>query len=111
MVNTWNIIMHAYATHGKGREAVDTFHNMIHANIKPDAITFVALLLACSHSRLIEECKKFYNTMETVYGVKPNIQHQSCVLDCLARAGQLEEAEKFMSDAIVSPGILLSMFV
>jgi len=51
-------------------------------------------LNACSHSGLIDEAKKIYSEMKSLYGVNPNLKHKTCIVDCLSRLeGRLEEAE------------------
>jgi hypothetical protein len=35
--------------------------------------------------------------MEMKYGIKPNIQHKTCLIDCLSRLGRLEEAENMIN--------------
>ncbi|KAG0490406.1 hypothetical protein HPP92_007269 [Vanilla planifolia] len=51
----WTSIVDACGMHGMGREAVDLFERMEEAGIVPDHVAFLALLYACSHSRLVVE--------------------------------------------------------
>ena len=39
---------------GEGNKALDYFHEMQITGVKPDAITFLGVLVACSHSRLVD---------------------------------------------------------
>src|SRR5688500_4403701 len=106
-VGIWNIIIHAYGIHGKGKEAINKFNEMLAEHINPDSATFVSLLSACSHSGLLHECEHYYGSIGREFGMVANIQHQNCVVDCLARAGYLAKAEDFVDRVIAHPSINL----
>nr|GEV00955.1 hypothetical protein [Tanacetum cinerariifolium] len=63
----------------------------------PDRVTFIGVLSACSHSGLISEAYKYFDSMTTDYGIKPEIEHYSCLVDALGRAGRVKEAEKLIT--------------
>ncbi|PNT30607.2 hypothetical protein POPTR_006G090900v4 [Populus trichocarpa] len=91
---SWNIMIMGYGMHGYGNEALYMFSDMCKSGLKPNEITFVGVLLACSHAGFISQGIKFLGEMELKHGVVPTIQHYTCVIDMLGRAGQLEEAYK-----------------
>lgn len=91
-VASWNIMITGYGVHGYGDEALDTFSRMCQAQMVPNEISFVGLLSACSHAGLVKEGLEFLSEMESKYGVYPSIEHYTCVIDMLCRAGQLMEA-------------------
>ncbi|KAK7266455.1 hypothetical protein RIF29_19099 [Crotalaria pallida] len=91
-VVAWNAMLGGLAMHGKGKAVVDMFPCMV-AEVKPDAMTFMALLSACSHSGLVEQGWQYIRELESVYGVRPEMEHYGCMVDLLGRAGRLEEAE------------------
>ena len=90
---TWNEMIHGYAQNGRGDEAVLLYEDMIGSGEKPDGITFVAVLTACSHSGLVETGIKIFNSMRQEHGVEPSVDHYTCIIDSLGRAGRLHEAE------------------
>ena len=51
----WNTIFSALAQHGCGKEAIHMYNDMLRSGVKPDRITFIVVLDACSHSGLVEE--------------------------------------------------------
>ena len=99
----WNSLVSVFAQHGLGKGAIETFDRMIHKEVKPDAITFVSLLTACSHAGLAEEGLKYFHSMENTYGVVPREEHYSCVIDLLGRAGKLKKAEEFINNMQTEP--------
>ncbi|KAE8098550.1 hypothetical protein FH972_016603 [Carpinus fangiana] len=99
----WNSLVSVFAQHGLGKGAIETFDRMIYKEVKPDAITFVSLLTACSHAGLAEEGLKYFHSMEKTYGVLPREEHYSCVIDLLGRAGKLKEAEEFINNMPIEP--------
>ncbi|KAI9082991.1 hypothetical protein K1719_035134 [Acacia pycnantha] len=90
---TWNAMIHGYAHNGCGVWAVCLYRDMIHSGEKPDDITFVAVLTACSHSALVDEGVEIFNSMQKKYGIMPMVDHYTCIVDCLCRAGQFNEVE------------------
>ncbi|KMS95874.1 hypothetical protein BVRB_004140 [Beta vulgaris subsp. vulgaris] len=88
----WTSILASYAMHGCGREALEVFENMVKSGIRPDHVTFTHLLSACSHAGLISEGRKYFEDMSRFFGVHPRVDHYSCMVDLLGRAGLLEDA-------------------
>lgn len=92
----WNTMMSAIGQHGHGREAIQLFEEMVGIGTKPDANTCLVILSACSHSGLVAEGVKFFKCMAESYGIIPEEDHYCCLVDLLGRAGQLEEAVKWI---------------
>ncbi|KAF7836540.1 pentatricopeptide repeat-containing protein [Senna tora] len=88
----WTAIICAYAYHGKASEALTLFNKMQESGIRPNAVTFIGVLNACSHSGLVKVGKKYLNSMLGEYGVNPTIDHYNCMIDIYSRAGLLQEA-------------------
>ncbi|XP_056693781.1 pentatricopeptide repeat-containing protein At4g20770 [Spinacia oleracea] len=95
MKNTviWNEMIHGYAQSGFGGKAVHLYDCMIREGRKPDNITFIAVLTACSHSGLVSEGIRIFESMQIDYKVEPLLDHYTCIIDTLGRAGRLNEAE------------------
>ncbi|GAV58146.1 PPR domain-containing protein/PPR_2 domain-containing protein [Cephalotus follicularis] len=88
----FNSMISCLAQHGLGRTAVNVFGEMEIAGLKPDRVTFVAVLCACSHSGLVEEGKDLFRSMLNTYRIKPQMEHFGCLVDLLGRDGRLNEA-------------------
>jgi len=94
----WSSMIAGYGAHGLGQEAVALYQKMIGSSIKPNSVTFVSVLSACSHSGMVQEGRQIFDSMTRVYGVMPNPEHQSAMVDLLGRAGELQEAIKFIQE-------------
>ncbi|XP_058106940.1 pentatricopeptide repeat-containing protein At1g11290, chloroplastic-like [Magnolia sinica] len=97
-VVSWTVMIAGYGQHGMGSEALEIFEAMRSKGIKPDGITFLGSLSACSHCGLVDEGLRIFRLMIDVYGIKPKKEHYACVVDMLGRAGRLKEAERFIED-------------
>ncbi|CAJ1958727.1 unnamed protein product [Sphenostylis stenocarpa] len=104
-VITWNAMIDGYGTHGHGKEALDLFDEMQEGSVKPNEITFLSVIAACSHSGLVEEGLYYFESMKLNYGLKPAMDHYGAMVDLLGRAGRLDDAWKFIQDMPVKPGI------
>ncbi|KAL9436490.1 hypothetical protein AB3S75_022525 [Citrus x aurantiifolia] len=91
---SWTSIISGFAMHGMGKEAVENFERMQKVGLKPNRVTFLSVLNACSHGGLVEEGLKFFDKMVEECEVLPDIKHYGCLVDMLGRAGRLEQAEK-----------------
>jgi pentatricopeptide repeat protein len=91
---SWNAMISALASHGKAKEALSLFERMSDegGSARPNDITFVSLLSACVHAGLVDEGYRLFDMMSTLFGLVPKIEHYSCMVDLLSRAGHLYEA-------------------
>lgn len=102
---TWNAMIDGYGTNGLGKAAVDLFNEMEKGTIKPNDITFLCVISACSHSGLVEEGLQYFASMKEDYGLEPAMDHYGAMVDLLGRAGQLSEAWDFIQKMPMEPGI------
>jgi len=102
-VVAWNAMISGYAQHGNAEKALCLFREMRDNKIRPDWITFVAVLLACNHAGLVDIGMSYFDSMVRDYGVDPRPDHYTCMVDLLGRAGKLEEALKLITSMPVRP--------
>ncbi|KAG1339226.1 Pentatricopeptide repeat-containing protein [Cocos nucifera] len=100
---SWTVMITGYAINGFGREAINLFDEMQREGLKPDAFTYVGILLACSHAGLVEEGLRYFEEMKNNHGVEPKLEHYACVADMLGRAGRLAEAARLIEEMPVEP--------
>ncbi|KAK7320243.1 hypothetical protein VNO77_29551 [Canavalia gladiata] len=93
---TYTTMIMSYGQHGMGRRALTLYDSMLRSGIKPDAVTFVAILSACSYSGLVDEGLQIFESMEKVHKIKPSVEHYCCVADMLGRVGRVVEAYEFV---------------
>jgi pentatricopeptide repeat protein len=94
---TWNALICGLAFNGRGHEAIQHFELMrLEEGLQPDDITFIGVFSACVHTGLLEYGRHLFSSLTPVFKVVPKIEHYSCMVDLLARAGYLEEAWDFL---------------
>ncbi|KAL0915884.1 hypothetical protein M5K25_013349 [Dendrobium thyrsiflorum] len=92
-VASWNTMILGLATHGRIKECFLAFKIMMKEdNLRPNSITFVALLSACNHGGLVKEGLKYFHLFTDKFGIEPKLEHFGCLVNLLARAGLVEEA-------------------
>ncbi|KAI5060611.1 hypothetical protein GOP47_0025031 [Adiantum capillus-veneris] len=102
-VVSWNAIIGGLADHGHQELVHQSFLKMQHEGVKPNGITFVVLLTACSHAGLVPESYYYYDLMISRYSLNSTIEHHACMVDVLGRAGLLSEAEELAGRLSSSP--------
>ncbi|RYR33063.1 hypothetical protein Ahy_A10g047611 isoform A [Arachis hypogaea] len=78
-VVAWNAMIGGLAMHGKGKDVVGMFDSMIGEGVRPDALTFLALLSAFSHSGMVDLGWKYFNELESIHGINPEMEHYACM--------------------------------
>ncbi|XP_062183900.1 pentatricopeptide repeat-containing protein At3g57430, chloroplastic [Phragmites australis] len=102
-VITWNVLIMAYGMHGLGDEAIALFDRMVASDeAKPNEVTFIAALAACSHSGMVDRGLELFHGMKRDHGVEPTPDLHACAVDILGRAGRLDEAYSIINS--MEPG-------
>lgn len=89
-VGLWNTMISALAQHGHGEKAIQMFDDMVGTGMKPNRITLIVILNACSHSGLVQEGLKLFESMTHFHGVVPDQEHYACLIDLLGRARRFD---------------------
>ncbi|CAI8617327.1 unnamed protein product [Vicia faba] len=79
-----------------GVVALELFAKMLLSNVKPDRVTFLAILPTCSHAGLVDDGLYHFNEMINVHGIAARVEHYSCLTTLLGRAGRLHEAYEIL---------------
>jgi pentatricopeptide repeat protein len=108
-VVSWNALLGGYAMHGHGKEVLKNFERMCEEGVQPDDITFICLLSACSHAGLVVEGLCYYASMSTIHKISAKLEHYTCVVDLLGRAGHLQEAEDMIKAMPYNPNVAVWM--
>lgn len=102
-VYTFTSMIVGLAMHGRGDEALTLFDDMLRAGVRPNEVTFIGILSACSHAGLVEIGLHHFRSITATYNLTAKIEHYGCVVDMFARAGMLDEAQEFISSMPIEP--------
>ncbi|KAM3280329.1 hypothetical protein ACQJBY_047233 [Aegilops geniculata] len=94
---TWTSMMQALANHGRASYALQAFAQMLRHGYTPSSTTFTAVLSACSHAGLVDKGRAIFRSIRLAYGLEPTIEHHTCLVDILGRAGHVREAMKIVA--------------
>ncbi|XP_027339392.1 pentatricopeptide repeat-containing protein At2g13600 [Abrus precatorius] len=100
---SWNAMIVGYAQNGYGTEALEIFMKMLVSGEKPDHVTMIGVLSACSHAGLVEEGRHYFQAMRTEHGLEPMKDHYTCMVDLLGRSGCLDEANSLIKTMPMQP--------
>ncbi|KAL3824187.1 hypothetical protein ACJIZ3_020216 [Penstemon smallii] len=107
-VNSWNAMILGLAMHGEAERVFEHFTRMVDEdNLRPNSITFVGVLSACNHRGLVEKGRKYFDLMVKKYKIEPVLQHYGCLIDLMARSGQIEEALDVVSSMPIKPDAVI----
>ncbi|XVF23046.1 hypothetical protein REPUB_Repub13aG0004100 [Reevesia pubescens] len=89
---SWNSIIAAYGNHGRLKDCLTLFHEMLNIKIQPDHVTFLAIISACGHAGKVNDGIYYFQSMTEEYGIPARMEHYACMVDLFGRAGRLNEA-------------------
>lgn len=100
---SWTSMITAFAQHGLSQHALDLFNDMRLAGDRPNKVTFVGVLAACSHAGMVDEGLAYFDMMKNDYQINPIVDHYGCIIDMFVRLGRLEEAFDFVKKMEFEP--------
>ncbi|KAL9170608.1 hypothetical protein ABFS82_04G156500 [Erythranthe guttata] len=102
-VISWSTMIIGLAQNGYSRKALDLFDKMKSSGAKPNHITILGVLFACSHAGLVKEGDYYFKSMKKLFGIDPGREHYGCMVDLLGRAGKVEEAIELINEMKCEP--------
>ncbi|RID72424.1 hypothetical protein BRARA_C04316 [Brassica rapa] len=95
----WNSMLGAYSQHGMLEKALSFFEQILQNGLTPDAVTYLSLLVACSHSGSTRQGKFLWNQMKE-RGIKAGFKHYSCMVNLVSKAGLVDEALELIQESL-----------
>lgn len=99
-IGPWNAMVAAYGQHGLPEKGLALFKELVNSALrapKPNDVTFVSVLNACSHAGLVDEARAIFGSMQR-FDIAPDSRHYGCMVDVLSRAGYITEAEQMIAE-------------
>ncbi|KAK7406265.1 hypothetical protein VNO78_07888 [Psophocarpus tetragonolobus] len=96
----WNAMISGCARNGDCAGVVDLFELLkMGRYIKPDGITFLNLIAACSHSEIpFEVAIRYFESMIDEYNIAPSIEHCCSMIRLMGQKGELWRAERMICE-------------
>ncbi|XP_062116465.1 pentatricopeptide repeat-containing protein At1g08070, chloroplastic-like [Humulus lupulus] len=104
---SWNSMIAGLAVNGCAEESIFFYEKMKKTTLRPNSITFLGLLTACSHGGLVKLGLEFFRNMKSQHGISPEIEHHACIVDLFCRSGRLKEAFEFICRMKVEPNAVI----
>nr|XP_043615880.1 pentatricopeptide repeat-containing protein At1g08070, chloroplastic-like [Erigeron canadensis] len=106
-VLSWTVLIQGLASNGQGKTALKYFDLMLAKHIKPNDVTFIGVLCACSHAGLVDKGRALFVSMTRDFNIEPRIEHYGCMVDILGRAGLIEDAYQFIQNMPIKPNAVI----
>ncbi|KAL3628989.1 hypothetical protein CASFOL_028035 [Castilleja foliolosa] len=104
---SWTTMISCLALNSKGKQAISIFEAMVESGLKPNEVTFLSVLSACSHAGLVNEGERLFEKFVKGYKMKPWIEHFGCMVDLFIRAGRLEKAIRLIKEMPMKPDAVI----
>ncbi|KAJ0256444.1 putative pentatricopeptide repeat-containing protein [Hirschfeldia incana] len=107
-VTSYTSMIVGYALNGQAEESLELFKKMSQdLSVSPNDVTFIGVLMACSHGGLVEEGERYFRSMVEDYNLKPRDAHFGCMVDLFCRSGRLKDAHEFIKQMPVKPNAVI----
>ncbi|KAH6556882.1 hypothetical protein KP509_1Z148300 [Ceratopteris richardii] len=83
----WTALIAGHVRQGDLDSAILAFERMRQGKECPDAVTLLWILMAFAQAGEVERGQMYFETMDKVYGISPNLEHCTCIVDLFCRAG------------------------
>lgn len=100
---SWTSLINGLSQNGQPNEALQLFELLLKSGSKPDHITFVGVLSACTHAGLVDKGLEYFHSIECKHGLTHTTDHYACVIDLLSRSGRFKEAEDMINQMPMKP--------
>ncbi|TVU41597.1 hypothetical protein EJB05_15129, partial [Eragrostis curvula] len=106
---SWNALITAHLLQHQGEKILDIWAQMQRLNIRPDSITFLLIISACSHtsSDSADKCRELFLSMSSTFGIEPAMEHYAAIVYVLGCWGHFDEAEELIGSLPFKPGALV----
>ncbi|KAI5076856.1 hypothetical protein GOP47_0008921 [Adiantum capillus-veneris] len=91
-IGSWNALIAGYDELRDNDDVFLVFDRMLGEGMRPDSVTFILLLNACSRRGLLKRASQYFEAMSKDYGIEPTSGHYTCMVDLLGRIGHLGKA-------------------
>lgn len=109
---SWTSMITGFANHSLSHQALQLFEDMLLAGVRPNQVTFVGALAACSNAGMVYEALGYFEMMQKEYKIKPVMDHYMCLIDMFVRLGCIEEAFDFIKKMDFEPNeVIWSVFI
>lgn len=104
-VVSWTALIAGHARQGNWTACLRWYEAMQAAGVKPDSVTFLSLMSACSYAGFVETGLGYFESMSRDYGITAEVEHYASMVDLLASAGCFARVQQLLSEMPVQPNV------
>ena len=103
----WNAYIAGYACLGDHVSCLQIFEVLKKTQTKPNDVTFVSVLSACSHSGLVHRGLQYFESISKDYGLIPGLKHYSSIIEMLGQTGNFGMIEVILTKMPMEPNLTI----
>jgi hypothetical protein len=64
--------------------------------VRPNHATFLSIMSVCAHAGLLSQGQEAFQSMESEYLLRPQMEHYACMVDLLGTFGSVRQTYDFV---------------
>jgi pentatricopeptide repeat protein len=96
-VISWNAVIGGYVANNYSKEAFDFFSKMREEGLKPDRITYISILKACSSPAFLQQGKEIH-TQAAEAALSSDVSIGNALVNMYAKCGSMEDAQQVLDN-------------
>ena len=106
-VFAWTSLISGYAEAGDSEGVIKMLNKMRNEGMEPNWVTVLSVLTMFSHVGDVDMGRVWFEAMCTSYGNTLTLEHYSCMVDILARAGQIDDTLMVIENMPFHPNLVI----
>lgn len=96
---SWNALIQCFARNGDFNKLVHYYNQLHLSGVKPDSVTFLNVISACSHSETpLEIAFQFLNSMVNDYRIEPTPEHCCSMIRLMGKKREIWRAKSMIDE-------------
>ena len=106
-VVSWNACISGHMEEGNFAACLHMFEKLKLAEVKPDKVTFTAILSVCCQAGLVAKGLEYFEQMSRDYGVEPELKHYGSMLGLLGHTGEFKRLESMLQSMPMQANLII----
>ncbi|KAK1421506.1 hypothetical protein QVD17_23895 [Tagetes erecta] len=108
---SWTSMICGLSQNGQGKEALCLFKEMLSTLVRPNCVTYVSVISACTEQESVFKCGELLHAHVIILGNESNSFVVSCLIDYYSKCGKMDKAVMLFGSCTTSDDVVLNTMI